>query len=633
MALWQRAPSPAELAALAELGRVSQGTRMQAMATTARGRRTGRVEGGRRSLAALRHRDTRRRQDGGRAARGAGMGRARRRGPPRHRRRATRFSIGTATLTVGGIIGDEPDRLGEGFQLGPTVIVREGVPAAAGLTAPGAMYRTKTRVAFAAATDAEVAGDALTARFPNAGFEVRTRDNGAPGADRFVGRMGDFLTLVGLAALVIAGIGIGGGVASYLDARRQGIATLKVLGATSGDIMRIYAIEIGAAALVGSLAGIAAGVAITPLLAKALAGLLPVGSGIGFAPGPLAAALGYGLLVALVFAAPPLMRARSFPAMALMRERVSPLSRDRTAWIPVVGGLAAIVALALGTAKSPMLTGGFLAGAAGALALLAAVGWAIRKGAARLPRPRDPLWRAALANLHRPGAATGMLVTALGFGLSAFVLLAAVQTSIDGTIARRVPAQAPDYFVLDLPKDRVAEFGALVEREAPGAEIRAIPALRGAILAYGPKDRMTRVASLGKDLPDGAWALRGERGLTYAEAVPPGNTLTAGEWWPKDYARRTAGLGGRGPGRGGRPESRRLSHHRRARGRAAGTDRLAAADRLADDGLQLRARVQPEHAVDAPHNMAATIELPDKAPGTTQARCCAISCARSLRPA
>ena len=49
--------------------------------------------------------------------------------------------------------------------------------------------------------------------------------------------------------------------------------------------------------------------------------------------------------------------------------------------------------------------------------------------------------------------------------------------------------------------------------DAPGSAVRTIPALRGAILAYGPKDRMTRVASLGDNLPDGAWALSGERGL------------------------------------------------------------------------------------------------------------------------
>ncbi|MFN6935508.1 MAG: ABC transporter permease, partial [Tsuneonella sp.] len=530
VSVWQRALAPDELAALGDLGTVSQGTRMQAMATT--GEAAAPVE-----LKAV--------DDGwplyGTATLDGGktigappegqawvaQGAADRLGV----KPGDAFSVGTAQLRVGGIIENEPDRLGEGFQLGPTVIVRGEVPAAAGLTAPGAMYRTKTNVKFASAQDAAAAEEALKAQFPNAGFEIRTRDRGAPGADRFVGRMGEFLTLVGLAALVIAGIGIGGGVSSYLDARRQGIATLKVLGATSNDIAKIYTLEIGAAALVGSLAGIAVGVAVTPLLASALEGLLPVGSGVAFAPGALLTALAYGLLVALVFAAPPLVRARHFPAMALMRERVSPLARDPKALVPVLGGLAAIVALALGTARDPLLTAGFLAGAAGALALLALIGWAIRKGAAALPRPRDPLRRAALANLHRPGAATGTLVTALGFGLAAFVLLAAVQTSIDGTIERRVPAQAPDYFVLDLPKDRAAAFREIVETDAPGSEVRTVPALRGAILAYGPKDSMTRVADLGKDLPEGAWALRGERGLTYSDVVPEGNTVTEGDWW------------------------------------------------------------------------------------------------------
>jgi putative ABC transport system permease protein len=610
VSLWQRPPSRAELAALAALGTVSQGSRMQAMASSATAAAPVELKAvddkwplyGRATLA------------GGKAV-GA---------PPQGQAWVAQgaadrlglapgdgFTVGTARLTVGGLLDNEPDRLGEGFQLGPTVIVRADVPAAAGLTAPGAMYRSKTNVAFPGERDPVAAEAALKKQFPAAGFEIRTRDRGAPGADRFVDRMGEFLTLVGLAALVIAGIGIGGGVSSYLDARRQGIATLKVLGATSGDIAKIYALEIGAAALVGSLAGIAAGVALTPLLARALSGLLPVGSGIVFAPAALLTALAYGLLVALVFAAPPLLRARRFPAMALMRERVSPLGSDRTALIPVVLGLGAIVALALGTAKQPLLTGGFLGGAALALALLAGLGWAIRRIAARMPRPRDPVWRAALANLHRPGAATGTLVTALGFGLSAFVLLAAVQTSIDGTIARRVPAQAPDYFVLDLPKDKVAEFTALVERDAPGSQVRAIPALRGAILAYGPKDRMTRVASLGENLPDDAWALRGERGLTYAEAVPPSNTVTAGRWWSKDYA--------------GEPLVSVDEDLAKAIGLEVGDyltigvlgverqARVAALRRIdwQSMGFNYVLVFSPNTLSDAPHNMAATIELAD----------------------
>jgi putative ABC transport system permease protein len=448
-----------------------------------------------------------------------------------------RVTLAGLPLRVGGIIADEPDRLSEGFALGPTVIVAATLPDRAGLTAPGAMYRSKVRVACARPCDAAAVAAGLQARFPAAGLDIRTRDKAAPGAENFIARMGDFLVMVGLAALLIAGIGIGGGTASYLEARRSGIATLKVLGATGGDIARIYLLQIGMAALVGAGAGLVAGVAAMPLLARFIGTLLPIDhAGLVLNPAALARAAAYGLLVALVFAAPPLAAARAFPAMALFRARVDgsrlpPLA----ALLPVTVGIGAILALALLGSPSPRIAATFLGGAAGLVALLGALGWLIRRSAARLPRPRGPVARMALANLHRPGAQTGRLVTALGFGLSAFVLLAVVESSLSANIVARVPQRAPDYFVLDLAPGQLPAFTALVHESAPGARIRAVPALRGAILAYGPAGHMTRVADLAA-IPDNAWALKGERGLTYADDVPEGNAVTTGQWWPRGYS-------------------------------------------------------------------------------------------------
>ncbi|MBD3728866.1 MAG: FtsX-like permease family protein [Sphingomonadales bacterium] len=614
VAMWQRPASPDEAQALAALGTVSGGTRMQAMARSttsaapielkavdaryplygalvlADGRKVGAPPAGEAWLA-----------QGALDRLGIAIGDS--------------FTVGSATLRAGGVIAAEPDRLGEGFQLGPTVIVDASVPSAAGLVAPGAMYRSKYRLALPAAADPEKLSEQLQHQFPSAGFDIRTRDKASPGADRFVGRMGEFLVLVGLAALVIAGIGVGGGVSSYLEARRGSIATFKILGATSGDIARIYALQIGAAALVGSLAGLLAGMLVTPLLARALAGLLPVAGGLSFAPGALLLAAAYGLLVALVFAAPPLLRARRFPAMALMRARITPLGREKAAWLWSGGGLAAIVALVLLTSGQVWLSAGFIGGAAAMLVLLALLGWLVRKLAMRLPRPANPLLRNALANLHRPGSSTAALVTALGFGLSAFVLLAAVQSAIDGNIARRVPQQAPDYFVLDIPPDRVTEFEGIVQHRFPKADLRTVPALRGAILAYGPDGAMTRVADL-EEIPEGAWALRGERGLTYADDVPPGNTITKGQWWGPFYA--------------GEPLVSVDEDFAKAIGLKVG-DRLT----IGLLGVERSARVanlrridwesmgfnyvlvfSPNTLRDAPHNLAATIDLPPgAAPG------------------
>ena len=89
----------------------------------------------------------------------------------------------------------------------------------------------------------------------------------------------------------------------------------------------------------------------------------------------------------------------------------------------------------------------------------------------------------------------------------------------------------------DQESPMIAEFEQAVRQTVPGAQIRAVPALLGAILAYGPPGAMTQVADL-KDIPEDAWALRGERGLTYSDQVPEGNSLTAGRWWPKNSIRR-----------------------------------------------------------------------------------------------
>ncbi|MEM6586199.1 MAG: FtsX-like permease family protein, partial [Pseudomonadota bacterium] len=318
------------------------------------------------------------------------------------------FRIGTVTLTAGGIIDDEPDRLSEGFQLGPTVIVAEDVPGRAGLLAPGALYESKYRIAFDdQSTPPSEEAEALEEAFPNSGFDFRTRDRASPGADRFVTQMSDFLTLVGLAALVIAGIGIAGGVSSYLDQRRQSIATLKVLGASSRDIVRIYALQITAAAIVGTLAGLTVGVLVTPIFGAALEGLLPVQGGFVIEPAPLLLAGAYGLLVAFSFSAAPLISARTFPALALMRSRVTPLSQDKRALLATGLGLALICLLALITTDRLGLSASFLTGAGLALALLAALGLAIQRVARRLPRPSNPVLRSALANIYRPGAPTG----------------------------------------------------------------------------------------------------------------------------------------------------------------------------------------------------------------------------------
>ena len=521
--------------------------------------------------------------------------------------------IGAADLVIGGVIDNEPDRLGEGFALGPTVIISAQALRDTGLISTGSMARWKYRVALPQGAPPADAITAFKKAFPASGFEFRDRDHASPGLDRFVSRMGQFLALVALAALAIAGIGIGNGVTGFLEARRGTIATLKILGATGTDIARVFGLQIVVASLMAIALGLALGLAATPVIGLALRGVLPVSAGVVFDPVALGTAAAQGLLIALTFAAPPLLRARAWPAMALLRAQVAPLGLPwRAAALPVASGLTGIVALAVLPASQPLLALGFLGGSAALFGVLGLLGWGLTWLAARAPRPKGTIARMALGNLHRPGAQTPALVVALGFALAAFVVLAGVETSLDGNIARRVPAKAPDYFVLDVPRDSEATFRGLVTQVAPGAMVRTVPAMRGSILAYGPAAHMTRVADL-KTIPDDAWVLRGDRGLTYADAVPQGNVLTQGQWWPRDYhGRPLVSVDEKlipmlGLHLGDRITISLLGVERSAT--------IASFRRIDWDsfGFNYVLVFSPNAIADAPHNLAATIELPGNA--------------------
>jgi putative ABC transport system permease protein len=443
-----------------------------------------------------------------------------------------KVKFGQTQFTVTAIIKEEPDRLGEGFTLGPVAIIGMQSLPSTQLIQPGSLYETKYRIKLPSTRDPVKAGEALKAQFPSAGLKITDRTNGAPGTRRFIDRMGQFLTLVGLASLVIAGIGVGNGVSSYLDGKRASIATLKVSGADSGTIFRLYMMQIVAVAVIAIIAGLAVG-SVAPLGITALAGdVLPVAPGFALHPVPLLTSAAYGFLIALAFALPPLARARTVPAAGLFRSAVEIGPRAERRTVMAVGAaIFAIVALALVTAREPLFSLGFIAASLALVLILTALAWGLRLLAARLPRPKVPLLRLALANMHRPGAQTQALVVALGLGLTLFVTLAAIQTSISNEIARSVPERAPSFFVLDVPRDGAERFTEMIEKTAPDATINLIPALRGSIVSFGGQ----RVDQL-KELPEGAWVLRGDRGLTYSADLPKGSVVTAGKWWAKNYS-------------------------------------------------------------------------------------------------
>jgi len=237
-----------------------------------------------------------------------------------------RITIGQATLELSAALTAEPDKLAGGLEFGPRVLMSEEALRASGLLQPGSLVRWRYRVRLAdGAGDAAVrrVTEAAARELPDAGWDIRSRLNATPQLERNVVRFTQYLTLVGLTALLVGGVGVANSAKHYLDRKRSVIATLKALGATGGRVFVVYFTEIMALAGVGVAIGLVLGAALPFCIAGVLGPILPLPFTPALHPGELLAAVAYGLLTAATFALWPLGRAHDVPVSALFRDEIA----------------------------------------------------------------------------------------------------------------------------------------------------------------------------------------------------------------------------------------------------------------------------------------------------------------------
>ncbi|GAB7081435.1 ABC transporter permease [Megalodesulfovibrio paquesii] len=451
--------------------------------------------------------------------------------------------LGRAVLRIGGVIAKEPDRPAGFLGLGPRAMIAADTLPATGLLQPGSVvtYAALLRLDDPRRLDAVQAE--LKARYAEPGWRVRNVRESSPGLSRFFNNFASYLTLVGLASLLVGGIGVANGVQGYLARKDTTIATLKCLGASRRLVTTTYLLQVAALALVGSLIGCGLGAGgaavVTPLLSEAVG----IDVALTLHPAPLLTAIAYGLLTALAFGLWPLSAAGSISPAQLFRgyaevgDGDSPgRSSRRPSWTARLGSLACallLVGLTLQGAQQGATfrtTLGFYGGVLATMLVFRLFAWLLMRLAARLPHPNNPRLRMALANLHRPGAATPAVVFSLGLGLTILAAISLVDGNLQYAIATQFPSRAPSYFFIDIQHTQIDQFRALAASIPGVGRVEDEPSLRGRIVRIDgvPVDQR----EIGEDAQ---WAVRGDRGLTFAATPPRGSRITAGEWWPADY--------------------------------------------------------------------------------------------------
>jgi putative ABC transport system permease protein len=439
--------------------------------------------------------------------------------------------LGEATLELRAVIGDEPDRGSQVFNLGPRLMISNAALPDTKLIQPGSLvyhvYRAKLPLA--------ISGPRWLARvkeqFPDVPWRIRGVEDAATGVKNFIDRTRMFLNLVGLSALLIGGLGIGNAVRVYLEGRAQSLAILKSLGATRGFIFTLHILLIARMALIGTVLGLILGAA-APYATQGLFARFDLHLIPALYSEPLLLAAGFGILTALAFSLPALLQAMRVKPAQLFRAVSTELGEFRRRdLVPIAIVGLALTVMAVVSTGNLNLSLGFVVAVLLALALFQLLAVGLRRLARwGRTRSRSRALRFALAAIDRPRAPTASIVLSLGLGLTVLVAVMQIQSSLIHEMESSLPAKAPSFYFLDIQPNQIADF----DRELgafPTAEgLERVPMLRGRIM----KMRDVSVDQI-QTPPDHAWVLRGDRGITWSADPPKGSRLVEGTWWDPNY--------------------------------------------------------------------------------------------------
>jgi len=450
-----------------------------------------------------------------------------------------RLRIGNQLFVLRAALLAEPDKLAAGIGYGPRVLMSEEGLRATGLIQPGSLVRWLNRLTLGTeahpASEAEIENTLKQANeaFPDAGWETRTRMKVSPQFSRNLDQFTQFLTLVGLTALIIGGVGVANAIRAFVARKQATLATMKALGATGSHVFGLMLLQVMLIAALGTAIGAALGTAL-PFIISALFGtLLPFPLAPAIYPAEIAAGCLYGALTALAFSLAPLGHAHDVPVSALFRDRIDANPGGLRPRYRLMTGAAVLLLIAtiFLLAHDRRLALIYIAATLAGFILLRGVAILLMAGARRLPPSRHVTLRLAIANIHRPGALTPAIVLSLGLGLALLVTLTLIDGNIRNQLHTAQPGETPSFFFLDIPSAQASGFEKYLEDQSPGAKITFVPMMRGRIT----KVKGTPADAL-KPKESAAWALQGDRGITYANKIPDGSELTAGTWWTPDYA-------------------------------------------------------------------------------------------------
>ncbi|MFL5462366.1 MAG: ABC transporter permease [Gemmatimonadales bacterium] len=443
------------------------------------------------------------------------------------------LALGEAQFLISGTIRSAPNQVGFRFALGPRIYIPAASLQATGLLGFGARVQYETYAKLPPHISAQAWASRHRSQLTTERVRIRTVAEDQRNLDEVLSRLAGYLGLVALMALLLAGIGAASAAVVQVRQRTESIAVLKCLGATGGQVFRLYLLESGLMGLAGSLVGTLLGIALQQLLPRLLGSLLPVEVVPGISWKAIALGIGVGFWITLVFTSFPLLAVRVIsPLRALRRVYESERSAHDLWWgLATVALAASILLLAVYQVGSWRQGVIFAGGAALTLLLLWASAWSLTHTLRRrFPQAMPYVWRQGLANLYRPANQTTILILGIGFGAFLLVTLYLMQHNLLQQLRTTGGSGRPNLVLFDIQSDQMTTVRQELQRAGlPLFGPTSIVPMRIAAINGRPVTTLlTRRAN--DEEPEDAWALRREYRSTYRDSLVSTERVVEGTW-------------------------------------------------------------------------------------------------------
>ena len=359
--------------------------------------------------------------------------------------------------------------------------------------------------------------------------KIRYPENSASGLKRIINNFSQFLSLVSISAMLIAGIGIANTLLSFLNQNNMSIAVRKAVGFYSGNIKNLYYLQLLILLLIITTFAYGLSFLIVPIVDQYLS------DGLGLNISPVFSLLNYlkiflvGLLTLVIFSIPTISSIDQVKASNLFRNVFQNLEfyySKKSIFLSLILLSILILLFSVGSER-PIYSIGYFGAFFVCLIVFYLLSKIIIYFLKRFKFTSNISLKVSIKNITQSKSITPITIMSLGLGVTLLLTLALVGTNFQREISKSIPDIAPDYFFVGIQNDEKDLFEKNILSMDPKANIEVVPMVSSGIVKINGVNPNTYI----KPENDSYWVIGSDRRSSWTEEAPKDNPITEGEWW------------------------------------------------------------------------------------------------------